>query len=87
MFLNWNFACGFDDRLSLPLTMAGPSGVTLSILQVPSMWGLVLEKSSGTILCQTKMPSSPSTLSLFLAVLLHGVHHLPTRTYSVVCPP
>lgn len=68
MFRNWNFACGFDDRLSLPMTMAGPLGVTLGILQVPSMCGLVLKKSSGTTLCQTKMPLSPSTPSLFLAL-------------------
>lgn len=77
MFLNCNSACSFDDGLPLPVTMAGPSEVILSILQVPSTWGLVLEPSPGTILCQTKMTSSLSTLSLFLAVLLHGMYHLP----------
>lgn len=84
MFLNWNFACGSDNSLPLPLTGAGPSGVTLDILQVPSRQGLFLRQSSGTILCPTKMPvsehSEPFLLFFSYCSILYLFCCLPTLT-------
>lgn len=84
MFLNWNFGCGPDDSLPLPLTGARPSGVTCGSLQVPSRQGLSLRQSSGTILCPTKMPisqhSEPFLLFFSYSSILYLFCCLPTLT-------